>query len=73
MMLNLKSDSIYRRPASIVEGLTQIGGFLAILKFSMMLKMIHRSQFKNNLKREFQTSSMNPQEKKSQVVVQYDI
>ena len=73
MMLNLKSDYIYRRPASIVEGLTQIGGFLAILKFSMMLKMIHRSQFKNNLKREFQTSSMNPQEKKSQVVVQYDI
>lgn len=54
MTLNVKSDYYYRRPTSIVEGLTQIGGFLAILKFSMMLKMIHRSQFKKDLKKEFQ-------------------
>jgi hypothetical protein len=73
MVLNLKCDYIYRRPTSIVEGLTQIGGFLAILKFSMMLKIIHRSQFKKNLKKEFQTSSNDLQEKKSQVIVQYDI
>lgn len=73
MVLNLKCDYIYRRPTSIVEGLTQIGGFLAILKFSMMLKMIHRSQFKQNLKKEFQTSSNDLQEKKRKVIVQNDI
>ena len=39
----------------MVQGLVQIGGFLAILKFSLMLKIYHRRQFKKSLTKELKS------------------